>query len=249
MSCKEMTLKQIDITFDTYSDTPQGKDPDTYSPTLQKYHKLLWSKPLPNGTVLELNDSIPKAYLHHNSEAGEFFLSSDAITHTYHFTKSMKQILDQVPTAELDMFFKSTSTIGGYIVFPSKRINGKMTINGARGISAKIKDRFDLTLECIRRHYATDQSPLGETLQRYSAFFNLFEDFVGYIDFFLLQDLVSDDYSSIKFYLPFDNFERSALPQNVTEYLSYKELVLDFVSARNKRIKSHTLDFIQPDMA
>ena len=244
-----MTLNQIDITFDPYSDTPQGKDPDTYSPTLRKYHKLLWSKPLHNGTVFELNDTVPKAYLHHHSEAGEFFLSSDAITHTYHFTKSMEHILDQVPTAELDMFFKSMSTIGGYIIFPSKRIDGKMTINGARGTSAKIKDRFDLTLECIRRHYANEQSPLSETLQRYSAFFKLFEDFAGYIDFFLLQDLVSDDYSSIKFYLPFDNFERSALPQTVAEYLSYKELVLDFVSARNKRFNTYTLKLIRPDTA
>lgn len=150
----------------------------------------------------------------------------------------MEHILDQVPKAELDTFYKSTSTIGGYIVFPSKRIDGKMTINGARGTSAKIKDRFDLTLECIRRHYASEQSPLAETLQRYSAFFKLFVDFAGYIDFFLLQDLVSDDYSSIKFYLPFDNFERSALPQNVAEYLSYKKLVLDFVSDRNNRFQN-----------
>jgi hypothetical protein len=66
---------RIDITFDTYFDTPPGKDPDTDSPTLRRYHKLLWSKPLPNGTVFELNDTVPKAYLHHHSEAGEFFLA------------------------------------------------------------------------------------------------------------------------------------------------------------------------------
>ena len=150
----------------------------------------------------------------------------------------MSQIFSQLPPNYIESLFKSGSTIGSYIIFPSKRIDGKMTINGARGTSAKIKDRFDLTLECIRRHYASEESPLAETLQRYSAFFKLFEDFAGYIDFFLLQDLVSDDYSSIKFYLPFDNFERSALPQNVAEYLSYKKLVLDFVSGRNKRFQS-----------
>ena len=149
----------------------------------------------------------------------------------------MEHILDQVPTAKLDMFYRSTSTIGGYLVFPSKRIDGKMTINGARGTNSKIKDRFDLTLECIRRYYAGEDSPLDETLQRYSSFFNLFETFWGYVDFFHLQDLVSDDCSTVKFYLPFDNFERSALPLNVSEYLSYKKLVLDFVSARNQRIQ------------
>ena len=63
-----------------------------------------------------------------------------------------------------------------------------MTINGARGVNGKIKDRFDLTLECIRRHYTSEKSPLSDTLQRYSPFFNLFENFQGYVDFFLLQD-------------------------------------------------------------
>ncbi len=226
----------IDINFDTYSDTPPGKDPDSSSPTLRRYHKVLWSKPLPNGVNFELSDDVSNAYLHHQSKMGEFYLSSDAITHTYHYTKSMEHILDQVPKAELDMFYRSTSVIGAYTVFPSKRIDRKMTINGARGLNRNIKDRFDLTLECIRRHYANEENPLGETLRRYSAFFDLFEDFAGYVDFFLLQDLVSDNYSTVKFYLPLDNFERSALPLDVAEYLTYRELVLDFVSARNQRI-------------
>ena len=38
----------LDINFNVYSDTPEGKDPDSFSPTLRKYHKLLWSKTLPN---------------------------------------------------------------------------------------------------------------------------------------------------------------------------------------------------------
>ena len=39
-------LKAIDSTFDFRSDTPPGKDPDARSPTLRRYHQLLWSKPL-----------------------------------------------------------------------------------------------------------------------------------------------------------------------------------------------------------
>jgi hypothetical protein len=228
----------IDITFDTYSDTPAGKDPDSYSPTLRRYHRLLWSKTLPNGTVFELSDTVPGAYLHHRSEVGEFFLSSDAITHSYKNTKSLAPILCQLPAEYVEGLFKTGSTVGSYIIFPSKKIDRKMTINGARGTNSKIKDRFDLTMECIRRHYANEESPLGETLQRYSAFFDLFEDFQGYVDFFLLQDLVSDDNSSIKFYLPFDNFERPALPQDVDEYLTYRQLTLNFISARNERIRN-----------
>ena len=46
------------------------------------------------------------------------------------------------------------------------KIDGKMTINGARGFNAKIRDRFDLTLECIRRHYRNEDSPLTDVLGR-----------------------------------------------------------------------------------
>ena len=39
----------IDISFNVFSDTPEGKDPDSFSATLRKYHHILWSKQLPNG--------------------------------------------------------------------------------------------------------------------------------------------------------------------------------------------------------
>ena len=92
-----------------------------------------------------------------------------------------------------------------------------MNINGARGTNSKINDRFDLTLECIRRYYFRKESPLQEVLLRYSDFFELFENFKGYVDFFLLQDLVSNNYETINFYLPFDNFKflKHALEWNV----------------------------------
>jgi uncharacterized protein DUF6994 len=64
----------IDITFDFRSDTPPGKDPDTWSPTLRRYHQLLWSKRLASGVLFELDVSGPPFYLHHRSELGEFSL-------------------------------------------------------------------------------------------------------------------------------------------------------------------------------
>ena len=48
----------IDINFNFYSDTPKGKDPDTYSPTIRRYHKILWSKTLPNGLIFNLDDKM-----------------------------------------------------------------------------------------------------------------------------------------------------------------------------------------------
>ena len=225
----------IDINFDVYSDTPKGKDPDTHSPTLRRYHKILWSKPLPNGANFDLDDTVPK-YLHHNSELGEFVLASDSIGHTYSRVKSMSHIVDQIPPKEINSFFSLASTIGGFILFPARRINNKMTINGSRGFNPKIKDRFDLTLECIRRFYSNENSPLSDTLQRHSRFFGLFQDFKGYVDFFLLQDLVEENYLAIKPFLPFNGFDYPPLPNNVEEYKSYKKNMMDFLGARNQRM-------------
>lgn len=231
----------IDISFDVYSDTPPGKDPDAHSPTLRRYHKILWSKPLPNGTRFSLSDSCPKPFLHHNSQLGEFFLASDGIGVTLSRYAKMRSIIDQFPKDEIDYFWKHCSTIGGYILFPGIQIDRKMTLNGARGFHPRISDRFDLTLECIRRFYAAEKNPLEATLQTYSGFFNLFGSFKGYVDFFLLQDLVEEDYSSIKFFYPFESFNESPLPSDVSGYSFFKRNTTDFVSLRNRRIYEFSL--------
>ena len=72
-----MNRTYIDITFDFRTDA-RGGDPDSTSPTLRKYHQLLWSKPLPNGMPFYLNSNSPGKYLYHQSELGEFTLTSDA---------------------------------------------------------------------------------------------------------------------------------------------------------------------------
>jgi len=227
---------QIDTYFDFYSDTPPNKDPDSYSPTLRSYHKLLWSKPLPNGEPLELVDTRPYTYLHHKSDLGEFYFSSDAITHSYKHVIKMSPVISQVPAEEIDSLFTHGSTIGAYTIFPANKINNKPTINGMRGLSAKIKDRFDLTLEAIRLYYDKQSSPLSETFERYSDFFRLFDDFKGFVEFFHFQDLVTEDFSSVRFHLPFSSFEHSPLPGNAEEYIEYKNNTIRFIKARNHRI-------------
>lgn len=231
---------QIDTTFDFRSDTPQGKDPDTYSPTLRSYHKMLWSKPLPGGTIFELDDSRSDAYLYHRSELGEFFLSSDSAIHTFSKWTSMSHIISQLNEGEVEVFRSLGYTMGGMMIFPGNRVDGKSTINGARGFHPFIKDRIDLTLECIRRYYANEPSPLAETLKRYLDFFNLFGDFRGYVEFFLLNDLVSKDFSKVEFFMPFENFKTPAVPKTVEGYRSYKDLVTRFIKKRNQRILEAT---------
>ena len=227
----------IDISFNVYSDTPEGKDPDSFSPTLRSYHKILWSKKLPNGLFFSLDETIPLR-LHHKSKLGEFVLSSDSIAHTYSNIKNTKNIIKKIDTQELINFVSLCSTIGGYIIFPSERINNQMTINGSRGVNKKIRDRFDLTLECIRRYYRDEDNPLNETLKRYSSFFTLFVNFQSYVDFFLLQDLVDNNYSEIKYFIPFKSFEESPLPDDTNHYKLYKENLSIFVVSRNERIKN-----------
>ena len=97
-------VEKFDIRFNVYSDTPPGKDPDAHSPTLRKYHKILWSKNLPNGQRFHLNDDRPGG-LHHKSILGEVLLSSDSIGHTYSKTKSLNDIVDKISEDEIQNFF------------------------------------------------------------------------------------------------------------------------------------------------
>lgn len=221
----------IDITFDFRSDTPPGKDPDTHSKTLRRYHTLLWSKVLPSGVPFELKAR--GGYFHHRSELGEFCLSSDTVIPSFDWDSHIQR---SIPKEELDAFNAIGYTIGGMMVFPAVKIDRKWTINQARGCSKEIRDRFDLTLECIRRHYEATESPLADVLARYRSFFHLFRDFRGYVDFFLLQDLVSDDYATVRIAEPFDNFKGSPIPASIPEYRAYKDASIAFIEARNRRI-------------
>jgi hypothetical protein len=99
-----------------------------------------------------------------------------------------------------------------------------------------IDDRFDLTVECIRRHYLGERSPLGDTLARYSDFFALFDNFAGYANFFHLQDLVDETASIVRFFTPFDDFTGPPRPATLDAYLSYRKYAAEFLEARNRRI-------------
>lgn len=222
----------VDVAFDFRRDTPDGKDPDSHSPTLRRYHKLLWSKRLPCGEVFSLDDVTPGSYLHHRSATGEFWLSSDAVIPTFRWNRHIQAL---IAADELEAFNAEGYTIGGMMVFPANRIDGKWTINQARGCTRAIGDRFDLTLECIRRHYDGDESPLGKVLRRYREFFELFVDFRGYVDFFLLNDLVDSD-GAVKVAGPFDDFRGSPIPADAVQYRAYRDSAIAFIRARNQRI-------------
>ena len=173
--------EQIDIDFDFRKDSKCG-DPDTDSPKLYETHKLLWSKELPNGKEFTLEikgDRYGRFLLKNNFTMN---LSSDRMCP--HFDGKYSNKFDGwLSDNEREELKHKVRTIGGHIVFPAHKKNG-FTINQARGVSRIICDRFDLTLECIKRFYKDEESPLSKTITNYKDFFNLFVDFKGYVDFF-----------------------------------------------------------------
>jgi hypothetical protein len=230
---KNKTVK-IDVTYNFQAET-EPYDADRYSPRLREYHRILWSKTLPNGDMFSL-EPISRNRFCYKYEQGEILLSSDRAVTTCSTWEKTERIIKEIPKERLDSFINLTESIGAITIWPSNRIGYKQTINGARGFNSLISDRLDLTIECIRRYYLDLKSPLYETFKRYDNFFRLFEDFKGYIDFFLFQDAVSSDYFSVKIALPFDNFESSPVPKSVDEYMGYMNFTKELVKARNKRI-------------
>jgi hypothetical protein len=136
-------------------------------------------------------------------------------------------------------------TIGGFTVFPVH----PQSLNQVRGTDSRIADRFDLTLECIRRHYVGGQeSPLARVLEVDAGFFRLFGEgqsgFAAYVDFFHLQDLVSGNYIKWLDGSAADewDFGTTALPQSESAYRHYLDNVVTFVSGRNRRIRQWCQD-------
>ena len=240
---------KIDVNFDFTTDTPNYwfnycyynllgrsykpcKDPDSCSQTMKQYHQILWSKLLPNGENMNLEFGKGRDYLNRKS----FRFGADSICASFRYKKLchiLEQVNDFIPNYHefVENFIRKTYTIGGSIIFPKDN-----SINGARGCNAHIKDRWDLTLECIRRYYRGEDSPLFETLAKNKEFFDLFVDFKGYVDFFFLQDCVSEDYNSVNFWIGDGDMSKNPMPQTVEEYLKWIKKQLEFVEKRNKRI-------------
>lgn len=228
-------MELIDITFDFRKDSKCG-DPDTDSQELYNAHKILWNKALPSGKILEINiinDQYGRMLLKNNQYMN---FSSDRMFP--HFDGKYNGLFNGwLNSEEIELLKNRVRTIGGHIVFPAHKKDG-FTINQARGVNRKIGDRFDLTLECIRRFYINEKSPLYNALNRYKEFFDLFVDFNKYVDFFLLQDFINAQ-NQIKFVLPFDDFVRSPLPQNSDEYRQYKDKTIEVIEKRNSRISKN----------
>lgn len=232
---------------DSPSGIPGLGDPDEYSPRLRADHQLLWTKKLSSGVLFA--PTAPsvrrKGYLIFTDPSGATNrYGSDAITGSYTSwvlpkrprSKTLVQAIAGLDENQKTRYLKPPYTIGSAMIWPV-RTKDRPTMNTARGLRLKIADRMDLTLECIRRHYAGEpESPLADVIGAYQDFFALFGGFKEFVDFFHFQDLVAPDYDRIEFYLPFCNFERAGTPVTTEEYVEYRENTLEFIEKRRRRM-------------
>ncbi|WP_430227591.1 DUF6994 family protein [Pseudarthrobacter oxydans] len=209
-------------------------------------HELLWTKKLCSGDGFAPSASSagPNEYLIYTDATGaRFCYGSDAITASYTTWMRPQALVDAIAglTEEQQArYLRPHYTIGSAMIWPVRK-KDRPTINQARGTRSLISDRIDLTLECIRRHYAGEpESPLADVINAYADFFALFgereEGLKCFVDFFHFQDLVTTDYDEVRFFLPFDNFQRRGTPKTTEEYVEYRENVLDFINKRGQRM-------------
>ena len=210
-----------------------GGDPDSLSKSLQLYHQTVWSRNLPCGETMALQRGTGPNYLTWKN----FRFGSDSIIVSFRYEK-YRYMLDEVQKVVsnyksfVEDYLHRSYTIGGMMIFPKHA----GSINQAKGTSPKLRDRGDLTLECIRRHYCNEESPISKALARDKDFFDLFVDFKGFVDYFFLQDCVSPDCSSVKIWVGNADFNEDPLPKTVDEYLLWISQQMDFLEKRNGRI-------------
>jgi hypothetical protein len=93
---------------------------------------------------------------------------------------------------------------------------------------------------CLISHYLGLESLLTECLDVYGDFFALFESFRGYVEHFLLQDLVDDTFTSIRFLHGSGDFSEDPLPASgVDDYREYMIQSMSFIRDRNQRIAAY----------
>ena len=138
-------------------------------------------------------------------------------------------------------YLQYTNTIGGFILFPRH----DCSINQRRG-RRPIDDRFDLTLECIRRMYEncfpTGSNPLFDISKEDKEYFEMFGSFENYTKFFCLDkswvkegkvlNLLNNEPLE-----EWDFNQQEPLPQNSEEWWTFYRNIMNRLDARNQQIK------------
>lgn len=143
-----------------YRPTRAGRqrDPDSVHAGLRESHRILLSRPLPNGDSWSFQPArgwYLKSVEPRTGEPLEWSVGSDNFATTH--TNALPGMAEKIPGYE-NRHLHEFCQVGGYIVFPNgleqtrptKVRPRKWTLNQAKGCDRRISDRFDLTLEAIR---------------------------------------------------------------------------------------------------
>lgn len=188
-------MADIDYSTACFSELTKGfpyADPDSECDELREMHYRLYNhyasyikRPFSFDEIKYSLSSSEERYFY-LSENGTLRLGSDTMNSSYLYYKSLGYIQSEMkkcgrnPEAEIEKYRKNIIyRPGNFIVFPKK---GRNSINVARGCCGKIKDRFDLTLDCIKKQYNNDENPLSKVLEGcWRGFFDRFENFKQYV--------------------------------------------------------------------
>jgi hypothetical protein len=244
-------MRVFDTSFDYKTDTPSRTKPDAGkdSQMLRADHELLWTKELPlSGDIFaaRLTTRKDRYLIFTDANKEKHCYGSDPITSSYTTwveeknprSRALVDAIAGLDDEQRARYLNPPYTIGSAMIWPV-RTKDYWTMNRARGARLLIADRMDLTLECIRRHYAREPgSPLADSTTAYADFFKLFGTFKGFVEFFHFEDLITpgSDYQKIEYFLRPNNFKRSGTPVTTLEYIEYRENVLAFIEKRNSRM-------------
>ncbi|MDZ7612920.1 MAG: hypothetical protein U5K51_03785 [Flavobacteriaceae bacterium] len=134
--------------------------------------------------------------------------------------------------------FDTGSTIWSIYTFPNNRIKGNDPINQARGINGLIDDRFDLTLNAFELFYVGKKARFLTRCLDIKTSLTCLEALKDITSSFYFDDLV-DENKKVRFYLSFDNFKTKPTFIKYNDYLTYKNGVMNFIKARNRRIENY----------
>jgi hypothetical protein len=85
----------LDVGFDFRSDA-NGGDPDRKSPTLKKYHQMLWNKPISPSKTFTVKSGGNSDYLFCELDGEIINLGSDSISNSYMKNSKLQNMLRDV---------------------------------------------------------------------------------------------------------------------------------------------------------
>ena len=242
-------------------------DPDSFSEILYDFFAELWNLSKPPFNVKKIWNG--NAWKLVGTGNYNLRLGTDSIMSIYWHRIDMRKFISELIKSKNNDFrifireyLQKANTLGGFVLFPRRRIQ---SINQRRGTNSLIGDRFDLTLECIKRYYEEikksekdiNYNPLfgglnTDYIKEDKAFFDLFgkgkTGFEKYAEFFCLnksygqkQNWVKDgQVLNLLNNQPLDDYDfgnRNNVLLTENNWWTFYRNIINRLDARNEQIK------------